>query len=243
MRIDILTVVPELLESPLHHSIVGRAQDQGFVELHIHNIRDWSTNKWRRVDDYPFGGEAGMILQIEPIDKLITELKGQRDYDEVIYTSPDGETFNQGVANELSLLENVIILCGHYKGVDQRVRDHLITREISVGDYVLTGGELPAAIMTDAIVRLLPGVIGDAESALSDTFQDDLVAPPIYTRPADYRGWQVPEILLSGHAAKIADWRMEQALERTQRLRPDLYARHQAAHPELKPKRRKPHKA
>lgn len=226
MRIDILTVVPELLESPLQHSIVGRAQQQGFLELHIHNIRDYATNKWRRVDDYPFGGEAGMILQIEPIDRAISDLKSQRHYDEVIYTSPDGETFNQGVANQMSLQENLIILCGHYKGIDQRIREHLITREISVGDYVLTGGELPAAIMTDAVVRLLPGVIGDAESALSDTFQDDLLAPPIYTRPADYKGWQVPEVLLSGHAARIETWKMECALERTKQLRPDLYEKH-----------------
>ena len=200
MRIDILTVVPELLESPLQHSIVGRAQQQGFLELHIHNIRDYATNKWRRVDDYPFGGEAGMILQVEPIDRAISDLKSQR--------------------------ENLIILCGHYKGIDQRIREHLITREISVGDYVLTGGELPAAIMTDAVVRLLPGVIGDAESALSDTFQDDLLAPPIYTRPADYKGWQVPEVLLSGHAARIEAWKMECALERTKQLRPDLYEKH-----------------
>ena len=226
MRIDILTVVPELLESPLQHSIVGRAQQQGFLELHIHNIRDYATNKWRRVDDYPFGGEAGMILQIEPIDRAISDLKSQRHYDEVIYTSPDGETFNQGIANQMSLQENLIILCGHYKGIDQRIREHLITREISVGDYVLTGGELPAAIMTDAVVRLLPGVIGDAESALSDTFQDDLLAPPIYTRPADYKGWQVPEVLLSGHAARIEAWKMECSLERTKQLRPDLYEKH-----------------
>lgn len=226
VRIDILTVVPELLESPLKHSIIGRAQQAGYLELEVHNIRDYSTNKWRRVDDYPFGGEAGMILQIEPIDRAISDLKSQRTYDEVIYTSPDGETFNQGVANELSLRENLIILCGHYKGIDHRIREHLITREISVGDYVLTGGELPAAIMTDAIVRLLPGVIGDAESALSDTFQDDLLAPPIYTRPAEYKGWCVPEILLSGHAAKIEEWKMNQATERTKRLRPDLWERH-----------------
>ena len=226
---DILTVVPELLESPLKHSIIGRAQQAGYLELEVHNIRDYSTNKWRRVDDYPFGGEAGMILQIEPIDRAISDLKSQRTYDEVIYTSPDGETFNQGVANELSLRENLIILCGHYKGIDHRIREHLITREISVGDYVLTGGELPAAIMTDAIVRLLPGVIGDAESALSDTFQDDLLAPPIYTRPAEYKGWCVPEILLSGHAAKIEEWKMNQATERTKRLRPDLWERHKNA--------------
>ena len=229
VRIDILTVVPELLESPLKHSIIGRAQQAGYLELEVHNIRDYSTNKWRRVDDYPFGGEAGMILQIEPIDRAISDLKSQRTYDEVIYTSPDGETFNQGVANELSLTENLIILCGHYKGIDHRIREHLITREISVGDYVLTGGELPAAIMTDAIVRLLPGVIGDAESALSDTFQDDLLAPPIYTRPAEYKGWCVPEILLSGHAAKIEEWKMNQATERTKRLRPDLWERHKNA--------------
>ena len=226
MRIDILTVVPELLESPLQHSIVGRAQQQGFLELHVHNIRDYATNKWRRVDDYPFGGEAGMILQIEPIDRAISDLKSQRHYDEVIYTSPDGETFDQGIANQMSLQENLIILCGHYKGIDQRIREHLITREVSVGDYVLTGGELPAAIMVDAVVRLLPGVIGDAESALSDTFQDDLLAPPIYTRPADYKGWKVPDVLLSGHAARIEAWKMECALERTKRLRPDLYKKH-----------------
>ncbi len=229
VRIDILTVVPELLESPLKHSIIGRAQQAGYLELEVHNIRDYSTNKWRRVDDYPFGGEAGMILQIEPIDRAISDLKSQRTYDEVIYTSPDGETFNQGIANELSLRENLIILCGHYKGIDHRIREHLITREISVGDYVLTGGELPAAIMTDAIVRLLPGVIGDAESALSDTFQDDLLAPPIYTRPAEYKGWRVPEILLSGHAAKIEEWKMNEATERTKRLRPDLWERHKNA--------------
>ena len=229
VRIDILTVVPELLESPLKHSIIGRAQQAGYLELEVHNIRDYSTNKWRRVDDYPFGGEAGMILQIEPIDRAISDLKSQRAYDEVIYTSPDGETFDQGIANELSLRENLIILCGHYKGIDHRIREHLITREISVGDYVLTGGELPAAIMTDAIGRLLPGVIGDAESALSDTFQDDLLAPPIYTRPAEYKGWCVPEILLSGHAAKIEEWKMNEATERTKRLRPDLWERHKNA--------------
>lgn len=222
MRIDIITVIPELLESPLRHSILGRAQAKGLAELHVHNLRDYSTNRWRRVDDYPFGGEAGMILQVEPIDRAISELTSQRAYDEIIYTSPDGETFDQGVANELSLKGNIIILCGHYKGIDHRIREHLITREISVGDYVLTGGELPAAIIADAVVRLLPGVIGDAESALSDTFQDDLLAPPIYTRPAEYKGWTVPEVLLSGHAARIESWKMEQALERTRRLRPDL---------------------
>lgn len=203
-------------------SILGRVQKNGLLELHIHNLRDYSTNKWKRVDDYPFGGEAGMILQVEPIERAINELKSQRHYDEVIFTSPDGETFNQGIANEMSLLGNIIILCGHYKGIDYRVREHLITREISIGDYVLTGGELAAAVMTDAIARLIPGAIGDAESSLSDTFQDNLLAPPIYTRPADYNGWKVPDVLLSGHAAKIEAWKMEQALERTKRLRPDL---------------------
>ena len=193
-------------------SILGRVQKNGLLELHIHNLRDYSTNKWKRVDDYPFGGEAGMILQVEPIERAINELKSQRHYDEVIFTSPDGETFNQGIANEMSLLGNIIILCGHYKGIDYRVREHLITREISIGDYVLTGGELAAAVMTDAIARLIPGAIGDAESALSDTFQDNLLAPPIYTRPADYNGWKVPDVLLSGHAAKIETWKMEQAL-------------------------------
>ncbi len=222
MRIDIITVVPELIEAPLSASIVGRTRDKGLLDLHIHNLRDYSTNRWRRVDDYPFGGEAGMILQIEPIEKAISALKAERTYDEVIFTSPDGETFNQSIANEMSLLGNIIILCGHYKGIDYRVREHLITREISIGDYVLTGGELAAAVMTDAIARLIPGAIGDAESALSDTFQDNLVAPPVYTRPASYKGWDVPEVLLSGHAARIEQWRMEQALERTRRLRPDL---------------------
>ena len=226
MRIDIITVVPEILEGPLSASILGRVQKNGLLELHIHNLRDYSTNKWKRVDDYPFGGEAGMILQVEPIERAINELKSQRHYYEVIFTSPDGETFNQGIANEMSLLGNIIILCGHYKGIDYRVREHLITREISIGDYVLTGGELAAAVMTDAIARLIPGAIGDAESALSDTFQDNLLAPPIYTRPADYKGWKVPDVLLSGHAAKIEAWKMEQALERTKRLRPDLLDKH-----------------
>lgn len=226
MRIDIITVVPEILEGPLSASILGRVQKNGLLELHIHNLRDYSTNKWKRVDDYPFGGEAGMILQVEPIERAINELKSQRHYDEVIFTSPDGETFNQGIANEMSLLGNIVILCGHYKGIDYRVREHLITREISIGDYVLTGGELAAAVMTDAIARLIPGAIGDAESALSDTFQDNLLAPPIYTRPADYNGWKVPDVLLSGHAAKIEAWKMEQALERTKRLRPDLLDKH-----------------
>ena len=222
MRIDLLTVLPEMLESPLNCSIIKRARDKGLVEIHVHNLRDYTTNKHRKVDDYPFGGEAGMVMQIEPIDRAISALKAERDYDEVIFTSPDGETFNQGMANSLSLLHNIIILCGHYKGIDYRIREHLITREISIGDYVLTGGELPAACITDAIVRLLPGAIGDEQSALSDSFQDNLLAPPVYSSPAEYKGWRVPDILLSGHEARIAEWRYEQALERTRRLRPDL---------------------
>lgn len=203
-------------------SILKRAQDKGLVEIKVHNLRDYTTNKHRKVDDYPFGGEAGMVMQIEPIDNAIKALKQQRIYDEIIYTSPDGEVFNQQIANQMSSYENIIILCGHYKGIDYRVREHLITREISIGDYVLTGGELAAAVMTDAIVRLLPGAIGDEQSALSDSFQDNLLAPPVYTRPADYKGWEVPEILLSGHQAKIDEWKLQQAMERTEKLRPDL---------------------
>ena len=222
MRIDIITVVPEMLESPLGCSILKRAQDKGLVEIVVHNLRDYTTNKHRKVDDYPFGGDAGMVMQIEPVDRCIAALKEQRHYDEVIFTAPDGEVLNQQMANRLSMLENIIILCGHYKGIDYRIREHLITKEISVGDYVLTGGEMPAAIITDAIVRLLPGAIGDEQSALSDSFQDNLLEPPIYTRPASYKGWDVPEILLSGHQAKIDEWRHEQAVERTRRLRPDL---------------------
>ncbi|MBD5207225.1 MAG: tRNA (guanosine(37)-N1)-methyltransferase TrmD [Bacteroidales bacterium] len=222
MRIDILTVVPEMLDSFIHTSILQRAQDKGLVEIHVHNLRDYTTNKHRKVDDYPFGGEAGMVMQIQPIDACISRLKEEREYDEVIFVSPDGETLDQPMANSLSLLNNVIILCGHYKGVDWRVREHLVTKEISIGDYVLTGGELPAAVITDAMVRLIPGVIGDEQSALSDSFQDNLLAPPVYSRPAEYKGWRVPDILLSGHEAKIAEWRYEQALERTRRLRPDL---------------------
>ena len=222
MRIDIISVVPEMLESPLGCSIVKRACDAGLAEIHVHNLRDWSTNKHRKVDDYPFGGEAGMVMQIEPVDRCITELKSQRDYDEVIFTAPDGETFNQKMANSISLLNNIIILCGHYKGIDYRIREHLITKEISVGDYVLTGGEMPAAIITDAIVRLIPGAMGDEQSALSDSFQDNLLEGPIYTRPAVYKGWEVPPILLSGHEAKIAEWKHQQSVERTMRLRPDL---------------------
>ena len=222
MRIDILTVLPEMLESPLGCSILKRAQTKGLAEFHVHNLRDYTTNRHRKVDDYPFGGEAGMVMQIEPIDRCISALKAERDYDEVIFTSPDGEVLTQPMANSMSLLNNIIILCGHYKGVDWRIREHLITKEISIGDYVLTGGEMPAVIISDAIVRLIPGVIGDEQSALSDSFQDNLLAPPVYTRPADYKGWKVPDILLSGHEAKIAEWRQEQALERTARLRPDL---------------------
>ena len=224
MRIDILTVLPEMFESPLGCSILKRAQNKGLAEFHIHNLRDYTTNKHRKVDDYPFGGEAGMVMQVEPIDRCISALKAERDYDEVIFTSPDGEVFDQPMANSMSLLDNIIILCGHYKGVDYRVREHLITKEISVGDYVLTGGELPAIIISDALVRLIPGVLGDEQSALSDSFQDHLLSAPDYTRPADYKGWRVPDILLSGHEANIAAWRHEQALERTRRLRPDLLA-------------------
>ncbi|MDE6810742.1 MAG: tRNA (guanosine(37)-N1)-methyltransferase TrmD, partial [Muribaculaceae bacterium] len=201
MRIDIITVLPEMFESPLNCSILKRARDKGLVEIYVHNLRDYTLNKHRKVDDYPFGGEAGMVMAVQPIDACISALKAQRDYDEVIFMSPDGETFDQPMANSLSLLDNIIILCGHYKGIDFRVREHFITREISIGDYVLTGGELPALCVTDAIVRLIPGVIGDEQSALSDSFQDNLLAPPVYTRPADYNGWKVPEILLSGHEA------------------------------------------
>lgn len=222
MRIDIISAVPELLESPLNYSIVKRACDKGLVEIHVHNLRDYTDNKHRRVDDYAFGFSAGMVLQIEPIDKIITKLKSERNYDEIIYTSPDGVKFDQKMANNYSLSENLIILCGHYKGIDHRIREHLITREISIGDFVLTGGELPAAMMTDAIVRLIPGAIGDEQSALSDSFQDNLLAPPVYTRPADYKGWKVPDILLSGHQAKVDEWNHQQSVERTQKLRPDL---------------------
>ena len=222
MRIDIITVLPEMLEGFINESILARAQKKGLAEIHLHNLRDDTLDKWRRVDDYPYGGFAGMVMQCEPIDRCISALKAERHYDEVIFTSPDGEQFSQHVANDLSMKENIIILCGHYKGIDQRVRDHLITREISIGDYVLTGGELPAAVMADAIVRLVPGVISDEQSALSDCFQDDMLSAPIYTRPADYKGWKVPDILLSGNEAKIKDWEIEQSYERTKRLRPDL---------------------
>lgn len=222
MRIDILTVLPEMFESPLGCSILKRARDKGLAEIVVHNLRDYTTDRHRKVDDYPFGGEAGMVMKVQPVEACINALKAQREYDDVIFTSPDGETFNQKMANTLSMAGNLIILCGHYKGVDYRIREHLVTKEISIGDYVLTGGELPALVMTDAIVRLIPGAIGDEQSALSDSFQDNLLAPPIYTRPADYNGWNVPGILLSGHEAKIDEWRHEQSLERTRRLRPDL---------------------
>ena len=222
MRIDIITVVPELIESNFAHSIIKRAIEKELVEIKIHNLRDYSVNKHNRVDDYPFGGEAGMVLQIEPIDKIITKLKEERHYDEIIFTSPDGEKFDQKMANSLSMLNNIIILCGHYKGIDQRIREHLITKEISIGDYVLTGGELVASVISDAIVRIIPGVISDEQSALSDCFQDNLLSAPVYTRPADYKGWKVPDILLSGHEKNINDWKMEQAFERTKKLRPDL---------------------
>lgn len=222
MRIDIITVLPELLKSPFDASILKRAIDKGLVEIHLHNLRDYVTDNYRQVDDYQFGGGAGMVMMIEPIDKCISHLKSQRDYDEVIYMTPDGETLNQKMANQLSLKENIIILCGHYKGVDQRVREHFITREISIGDYVLSGGELGAAVLCDSIIRLIPGVLGNESSALTDSFQDDLLAPPIYTRPAEYKGWKVPEILLSGNFPKIEAWREEQAYKRTQEKRPDL---------------------
>ena len=222
MRIDILTVVPELLVSPLNESILKRAQKAGLVEIVIHNIRDWTTDKHRHVDDYPFGGEAGMVMKPEPVFRLITHLQSERHYDEVIFTTPDGIQYDQQEANRLSTLENIIILCGHYKGLDYRIREHLITREISIGDYVLTGGELAAAVIADSVVRLLPGAIGDEESALTDSFQDNLLAPPVYTRPAEFHGWRVPEVLLSGHDARIEEWKLEQALERTRCLRPDL---------------------
>jgi len=222
MRIDIISAVPELLDSPLNYSIIKRAKEKGLVEIHVHNLREYAINKHRRVDDYAFGFSAGMVMQIEPIDRIISLLKSERDYDEVIYTSPDGEKFDQKMANNLSMSQNLIILCGHYKGIDHRIREHLITKEITVGDYVLTGGELPAAIMTDAIVRLIPGAIGDEQSALSDSFQDNLLAPPVYTRPAEYKGWKVPDILLSGHQAKVDEWNHQQSVERTKRLRPDL---------------------
>ena len=222
MRIDIITVLPEMIEGFFNCSIMSRAQKKGLAEIYIHNLRDWRFDKYRRVDDYPFGGSAGMVMKIEPIDRCISELREQREYDEVIYTTPDGEMFNQHMANDLSMKQNLIILCGHFKGIDQRIREHLITKEISIGDYVLTGGEIAAAAIADAVVRIIPGVISDEQSALSDSFQDNLLAPPVYTRPAEYKGWKVPDILLSGHEANIRNWELQQSIERTKRLRPDL---------------------
>ncbi|MFT4698029.1 MAG: tRNA (guanine37-N1)-methyltransferase [Flavobacteriaceae bacterium] len=222
MRIDIITVLPELLKSPFEASILKRAIEKGLVEIHFHNLRDFSTNNYNQIDDYQYGGGAGMVMMIEPIDKCISKLKAERDYNEIIYMTPDGETLNQGIANELSLKENIILLCGHYKGVDQRVRDQFITREISVGDFVLSGGELAAAIVCDSVIRLIPGVLGNETSALTDSFQDDLLAPPIYTRPSDYKGWKVPDILLSGNTPKVDEWRENEALKHTKNRRPDL---------------------
>lgn len=222
MRIDILTILPGLLDGPVNHSILKRATDKGLAEIYVHNIRDYSTDKHRRVDDYAYSGDAGMVMMIEPVDRAVGKLKKERSYDEVIYMSPDGERFNQKIANSLSTMHNIILICGHYKGIDQRVRDHLITREISLGDYVMTGGELAAAVIADCIVRLLPGAISDETSALTDSFQDNLLAPPVYTRPAKYKDWEVPSILLSGNEKKINEWKMEQSIERTRRLRPDL---------------------
>ena len=222
MRIDILSVVPELLRSPFEASILKRAQDAKCVEIHLHNIRDYSTNKYKQVDDYPYGGGAGMVIMIEPIAKCIETLQAERNYDAIVYMTPDGQQLNQKVANRCSLFKNMIVLCGHYKGVDQRVRDLFVTEEISVGDYVLSGGELAAAVFCDAIIRLIPGVLGNETSALTDSFQDNLLAPPIYTRPADYKGHEVPDILTSGNTPKVEQWRLEQAVERTKKLRPDL---------------------
>ncbi|OFY83337.1 MAG: tRNA (guanosine(37)-N1)-methyltransferase TrmD [Bacteroidetes bacterium RIFCSPLOWO2_12_FULL_35_15] len=222
MRIDIITVLPQLLESPFQHSILKRAIDKGLVEVNLINLRDYSTHKQKSVDDYAFGGGAGMVMGIEPIANCINSLKSERMYDEIIYTSPDGELLNQKMSNQLSTLSNIIILCGHYKGVDERVREHFITKEISIGDYVLSGGELAAAVICDSIIRIIPGAISDETSALTDSFQDNLLAPPVYTRPAEYNGWKVPEILLSGHTANIENWRHEQSLERTRKRRPDL---------------------
>jgi len=230
MRIDIITVLPEILESPLNHSIIKRAKEKGLAEIHIHNLRDYSEDKHRRVDDYSFGKGAGMVMAIQPIEKAIETLKAERDYDEIIFTTPDGALFDQKTANTLSLKGNLIILCGHYKGIDQRIRDHYITMEISIGDYVLTGGELAAAIISDSVVRLLPGVLSDETSALTDSFQDNLLSPPVYTRPAEYKGMKVPEVLLSGNDKLVDDWKHDQAVERTKKMRPELYKRYMESH-------------
>ena len=223
MRIDILSAVPKLLESPFNDSILQRAKDKKIVDIHIHNIRDYSKNKQKSIDDYAFGGGAGMVLSIEPIDLCITKLKKQRDYDEIIFMTPDGETLSQSISNQLSTLKNIIIICGHYKGIDERIREHIITKEISIGDYVLSGGGLAAAVLADSVIRLIPGVLNDETSALTDSFQDNLLAPPVYTRPADYKGWKVPEILTSGNLKAIDEWRMEKSIEKTKKRRPDLY--------------------
>lgn len=223
MRIDIISVLPELLRSPLEHSIVKRARQKGLVEINFHNLRDYASDQYKSVDDYAFGGGAGMVMMIEPIEKVITQLKSERVYDEVIYLSPDGDLLEQSTSNYLSTLKNLIFLCGHYKGVDERVREHFITREISIGNYVLSGGELAACVVCDSIIRLIPGVISDETSALFDSFQDGLISPPVYTRPADYKGWKVPDVLVSGHQKKIDEWRMQQSLERTKERRPELY--------------------
>ncbi|MBS4013624.1 MAG: tRNA (guanosine(37)-N1)-methyltransferase TrmD [Bacteroidetes bacterium] len=222
MRIDILTIFPEMFDGPFSHSIIKRAKEKGLVEIHLHDIRDYSTNKHKRVDDYPFGGGAGMVMMIEPIADCIDKLKAEREYDEVIFLTPDGELLDQPCANKLSLLNNVIMLCGHYKGIDERLRQHYITKEISIGDYVLSGGELAAAVLCDSMIRIIPGVIGDETSALSDSFQDGLISPPVYTRPADYKGWKVPDVLLSGHEKNIDEWRHEQAVKRTKERRPGM---------------------
>ncbi|MGD0582094.1 MAG: tRNA (guanosine(37)-N1)-methyltransferase TrmD [Bacteroidales bacterium] len=222
MRIDIITVLPELIVSPLNHSIIKRAKEKGLIEINLVNLRDFTDDRHKTVDDYAFGGGAGMVMMIEPVYKALEKLKSEREYDEVIYTSPDGEPFSQKIANHLSMMKNVIILAGHYKGVDQRIREHLVTREISIGDYVLSGGELPAAIIVDAVTRLIPGAISDEQSALSDSFQDDLLAPPVFTRPSEFNGWRVPDILLSGNTPEIEKWRHEQSVERTKKLRPGL---------------------
>ena len=223
MRIDILSAVPKLMESPFNDSILQRAKDKKIVDIHIHNIRDYSNNKQKSIDDYAFGGGAGMVLTIEPIDECITALKKQRDYDEIIFMTPDGKSLSQNICNQLSTLKNIIIICGHYKGIDERVREHIVTMEISIGDYVLSGGELAAAVLTDSIIRLIPGVLNDETSALTDSFQDNLLAPPVYTRPAEYKGWRVPEILTSGNLKAIEEWRMEKSIEKTKNRRPDLF--------------------